>query len=294
VALRSLVRGAVERVMCALPRRTRPGDRLILAYHNVVPSDWEPRGDRSLHLSIDRFEEQLRLIREQAEIVPLMELLTTAAPRERRVAITFDDAYASALTLAVPACAAAEAPCTIFVAPALLGTIPHWDWAADAGAWSGADRERFLWQQSGVPAHGQGDLALSSCAELRIAEYAQLRAAASSALVTIGNHTMRHPNLGALPEDAASDDIEEADRWLRQRFPSQYVPVLAYPFGLARSPMDAARWTTTIDYALRVTGGWSPTATPPGRLQIPRWNVPAGISRHGFQLRLRGRLGSRP
>jgi peptidoglycan/xylan/chitin deacetylase (PgdA/CDA1 family) len=294
VALRSLVRGAVERVLCALPRRTQPGDRLILAYHNVVPTGWAPRGDRSLHLPIDRFEEQLRLIREQAEIVPLMELLTTETPRERRVAITFDDAYASALTLAVPACAAAEAPCTIFVAPALLGTVPHWDWAAETGAWSDADRERFLWQQSGVPAHGQGDLVLSSCAELRIAEYAQLHAIASSALVSIGNHTMRHHNLGALPEDAASDDIEEADRWLRQRFPSQYIPVLAYPFGLVGSHLDAARWATTIEYALRVTGGWSPTATPPERLQIPRWNVPAGISRHGFQLRLQGRLGSRP
>lgn len=294
MALRSLVRGAVERVMCALPRRTQPGDRLILAYHNVVPTGWEPRGDRSLHLPVDKFEAQLRMIRNEAEIVPLMELLTTEAPNDRRVAITFDDAYASALALGVPACAAAEAPCTIFVAPALLGTVPHWDWAADTGAWSGADRERFLWQQSGIPAHGQGDLVPSSCAELRIAEYAQLRAVACSALVTLGNHTMRHPNLGALPADAASDDIEEADRWLRQRFPSQYVPVLAYPFGLAGSPGDAARWTTTIQDALRVTGGWLPTATPSERLQIPRWNVPAGISRHGFQLRLRGRLGSRP
>lgn len=294
MALRSWVRGAVERVMCALPRRTRPGDRLILAYHNVVPSDWAPRGDRSLHLPVDKFEAQLRMIRNEAEIVSLMELLTTDAPRERRVAITFDDAYASALTLAVPACTAAQAPCTIFVAPALLGTVPHWDSAADMGAWSDTDRERFLWQQGGVPAHAQGDLTLSSCDELRIAQYAQLRAVTSATLVTIGNHTMRHPNLGALPADAASDDIEEADRWLRQRFPSQYVPVLAYPFGLAGSLGDAARWTTTIQYALRVTGGWLPTAMPSERLQIPRWNVPAGISRHGFQLRLRGQLGSRP
>jgi peptidoglycan/xylan/chitin deacetylase (PgdA/CDA1 family) len=243
---------------------------------------------------VDKFEAQLQMIREQADIVSLMELLTTDAPNDRRVAITFDDAYASALTLAVPACAAAEAPCTIFVAPAILGTVPHWDWAADTGAWSDTDRERFLWQQGGVPAHGQGDLALSSCDELRIAEYAQLCTVASSALVTIGNHTMRHPNLGALPEDAASDDIEEADRWLRQRFPSQYVPVLAYPFGIVGSHLDTARWSTTIEYALRVTGGWSPNAAPPERLRIPRWNVPAGISRHGFQLRLRGRLGSRP
>ncbi len=294
MTLRSLVRGAAERTLCALPRRTQPGDRLILAYHNVVPTDWAPRGDRSLHLPIDRFEAQLRLIREQAEIVPLMELLTTDVPHKRRVAISFDDAYASALTLGVPACIAADAPCTIFVAPALLGTVPHWDWAAESGAWSDADRERFLWQQGGVPAHGQEDLMHSSCAELRIAEYAHLRAVASSALVTIGNHTMRHPNLGALSEDAASDEIDEADGWLRQRFPSQYVPVLAYPFGLVGSHDDSARWTRTVKYALRVSGGWMKHGEERIRLQTARWNVPAGVSARGFQLRLRGYGNGRP
>ena len=90
--------------MCTLPRRTRPGDRLILAYHNVVPAHWAPRGDRSLHLPVDKFEAQLRMIRNEAEIVPLMELLTTSAPNDRCVAITFDDAYASALELGVGAC----------------------------------------------------------------------------------------------------------------------------------------------------------------------------------------------
>lgn len=293
MTLRSMVRGAAERVMCALPRRTRPGDRLILAYHNVVPADWAPRGDRSLHLPIDRFEKQLRLVREEAEIVPLMELLTTDAPRERRVSITFDDAYASALALGVPACISADAPCTIFVAPALLGTVPHWDMAAELGAWSTSDRERFLWQDLGAVVSAGNALALEVCEELRIAELANLLALGGSAFVTIGNHTMRHPNLGAITADAASNEIGEADRWLRQRFPAQYVPVLAYPFGLAGQHSEAARWTTLIDYALRVSGGWSPVGVLPTRLQMPRWNVPAGISQRGFLARLRGRLGSR-
>jgi peptidoglycan/xylan/chitin deacetylase (PgdA/CDA1 family) len=291
--MRSLLRGAVERVMCALPRRTRPGDRLILAYHNVVPADWAPRGDRSLHLPIDRFEEQLRLIREEAEIVPLMELLTTDAPTDRRVAITFDDAYASALELGVGACVRASVPCTIFVAPGLLGRIPHWDLAAEARAWTTSDRERFLWQERGVPPGAEYVAPSCDTAALRISESGQLRSLVGSPLISIGNHTMWHPNLGALSTQEAREEIGDADRWLRERFPTQYVPVLAYPFGISAADTESACPPGTVEFALGVTGGWISAGTPPKRTQIPRWNVPAGISSEGFSLRLRGRMGSR-
>ena len=290
--MRALARGAAERGMCALPARTRPGDRLILAYHNVVPTDWAPRGDQSLHLPVDRFEDQLRMIREEADIVPLMELLTTHAPNARRVAITFDDAYASALALGVAACVAAGAPCTIFVTPCLLGCVPYWDRAADAGRWSAADRERFLWQHRGVPP-AEDDTGYSSCAALRIAEYSQLHAAVDATPVSIGNHTMHHRNLGALSAEEASEEIAKADHWLRQRFSAQYVPVLANPFGLSAKDAESACRIAAIKFALGVTGGWIASGASPERMQMPRWNVPAGVSREGFSLRLRGRMGSR-
>jgi peptidoglycan/xylan/chitin deacetylase (PgdA/CDA1 family) len=293
--VRALVRGVAERVLCALPRRTNPGDRLILAYHNVVPAGWVPRGDRSLHLPIDKFEAQLRLIRREAEIVPLMELLTTDAPNDRRVAITFDDAYASALTLGVGACVAAGAACTVFVAPGLLGTVPYWDRAADAGAWSEAERGLFLWEHAG---YGDAEtLAMSSATPsdslLQLATADALRAAAGGAGVAIGNHTMRHGNLGALGNDAVCAEVSAADAWLRAFAPQAMVPVLAYPFGIAPKAPGTAIPAACVTWGARVTGGWMSEEPVTAPFALARWNVPAGITTAGFTARVRGRLTGR-
>ena len=293
MSLRSHLRGTIERALCALPSRTRGGDRLVLAYHNVVPAQWGPGGDGSLHLSIDRFVEQIRLIREEADIVPLMELLTTFESKRKRVAITFDDAYASALEIGVRTCVVAKAPCTVFVTPGLLGCVPYWDQAANAGAWSTNDREYFLWQQRGMPPEGELTAGTSADTVLRIADDAQLGQLANQPLVSIGNHTMQHYNLGALKSHEADAEIISAGQWLRQRFPTQYVPVLAYPFGMSATGAGLSDWYKEIEFALCVTGGWIPADVSPERTQVPRWNVPAGVSADGFRLRLRGRLGSR-
>lgn len=289
MTLRSMVRGAAERVMCALPRRTRPGDRLILAYHNVVPADWAPRGDRSLHLSIDKFEAQLRMIRNEAEIVPLMDLLTTDAPSDRRVAITFDDAYASALTLGVGACVAADAPCTVFVAPGLLGHVPSWDMLAERGQWSNVERHRFLWEQHGLGAavSADADVSASVTLTLRISSEAELLSACGQMGVTVGNHTMHHMNLGALSTAEAECDLQAAAGWLQERFPST-APVVAYPYGIPPRDREAAVHSAGLTHGLNVAGGWWHAGRTVSLLAVPRWNVPAGISVSGFRLRLRG------
>ena len=285
MALRSLVRGAVERVMCALPRRTRPGDRLILAYHNVVPSDWAPRGDRSLHLPVDKFEAQLRMIRNEAKIVPLMELLTTSAPNDRRVAVTFDDAYASALELGVGACIAHCAPCTVFVAPGLLGTVPVWDRAADAGNWTDADRRRFLWEQRGLD-EGLPNQKLE--AQLAIATLDVIRAVTAGGLVSVGNHTMTHPNLGALSRSEVITEIDSAGEWIRKQLGRSVIPVLAYPYGIPPTGLTDFDQLAAEKWGLLVTGGWFKDDPSGGALSVARWNVPAGVSSLGFRRRLRG------
>ncbi len=291
---RAAVRTAAESVLVRLPRRTRPGDRLILAYHNVVPAGTPPVGDRSLHLPVDRFEAQLRLVRREADIVPLMELLTTDAPRDRRVAITFDDAYASALRLGVGACVAACAPCTVFVAPGLLGTVPVWDRRAAEGRWSDADREAFLWGDRGIdtaiPWDASSQMRADTC---RIATAGELLACAAQPGVTLGNHTMHHPNLGALGDDEARAEVEEAQAWLAAQVPGRAVPVVAYPYGHAPRRPEAALGVSTVRFGALVTGGWwaRDAARPPHA--TPRWNVPAAISHRGFELRLRGRLQAR-
>jgi peptidoglycan/xylan/chitin deacetylase (PgdA/CDA1 family) len=289
VTLRSMVRGAAERAMCALPRRTRPGDRLILAYHNIVPAGWAPCGDRSLHLPIDKFEAQLRMIRNEAEIVPLKELLTTDAPDDRRVAITFDDAYSSALRLGVQACASASAPCTVFVAPGLLDTVPVWDRAADAGMWTSRDRERFLWEARGSADHSMlSSLASGSSSDpnLRIATEDELRSAVAHAGVTLGNHTMSHANLGALTTKLACEELSAADAWIKAFAREQMTPVVAYPFGIPPQDPSSAIPVCCGNLGLKVMGGWF--SALPNPLELPRWNVAAGVSMAGFAVRLRG------
>ncbi len=293
MSVRALIRGTLERALVSLPRRTRNGDRLVLAYHNVVPDSAQPAGDRSLHLSHARFREQLRAVTNEADVVPLMDVLTRTARGERRVAITFDDAYASALTLGVGECVARGMASTVFVAPALLDTVPHWDWASARGAWSHADREQFLWQEGGR-VRGMDAAGADALPEtLRIATADTLRVAALSDGVTLGNHTMTHPNLGALTTPEVLEELNQAHAWLRAFVPERHVPVVAYPFGHAPRDPAAAVPTTVALHGLMVTGKWASHDQPPLPLAYPRWNVPAGLSTQGFRARLRGWMAGR-
>jgi peptidoglycan/xylan/chitin deacetylase (PgdA/CDA1 family) len=238
---------------------------------------------------VDKFEAQLRMIRDEAEIVPLMELLTTDAPNDRRVAITFDDAYASALDLGVGACVSANAPCTVFVAPGLLGTVPVWDRAADAGQWTDADRNQFLWTQRGTASSSDGASFLTaSNPQCEIGTMDSLLAVARQRLVTFGNHTMTHPNLGALSPAEASSEIERASSWLDEHLRYSSIPVAAYPYGIPPAEWDGGRLAAVVSRGLLVSGGWLGTTAPMSPLGIPRWNVPAGVSSAGFLRRLRG------
>ncbi len=293
IDVRGGVRHVAEAVFQALPRRTHLGDRLVLAYHNIVPDGVDQAGDRSLHLGAERFIRQLDLIRRDSEIVPLMDLLTAPGTRSRLVAITFDDAYASALQLGVAYLAAMGIPCTVFVAPGLLGTVPPWDSLASRGEWTDADRRRFLWDQHGrAPAPAGTEDATAHARLLKIATAGDLRAASRSG-VAFGNHTMTHPNLAALEPSAAQAEIAAADAWLRGEYPDRHIPVVAYPYGLAPTDTAATRPTAAMDFGLLVTGGWIRKAEDLSPYAVPRWNVPAGISDAGFSTRLRGWLSQR-
>lgn len=284
--VRGVLRGGVERVLSSAPRRTSPGDRLILAYHNVVPAGSPASGDRSLHLPVDRFAAQLQCLRAEADVVPLEELLHAGSARVRLVAITFDDAYASALTLGVAACVSHNMPCTVFVTPGLLGQVPTWDTMAQQGLWSDSDRHRFLWEQRGLGAPALADATTDT---LRIATESELLAACGQRGVTVGNHTMHHANLGALSTAEAAAELAEAGEWLRARFP-HVAPVVAYPYGIAPRDRDAALASAGLTHGLEVSGGWWRADHPVAPLAVPRWNVPAGVSVRGFAVRVRGWL----
>jgi peptidoglycan/xylan/chitin deacetylase (PgdA/CDA1 family) len=287
--IKALVKGVLERVAAAMPPRTKAGDRLILAYHGILPPGVDPCGDASLHLPLARFEQQLRALQREADVVPLMDLLQSPPSRDRLAAITFDDAYFTALDLGVRACDASKLPCTVFVSPDLLGTVPVWDRRAESDQWSAAEREFFLWSDSGRDGSSASS-ELPAPAPLRIADAAQLREMlAAFPRLKLGNHTQGHPNLGALSNADTAAQVSTADVWLRRFAGDRLVPVLAYPYGIPPRHPEASVPQSAARFAVLASGGWHSTSALNHPLRVPRWNVPAGMSTAGFVARLRGR-----
>jgi hypothetical protein len=62
--------------------------------------------------------------------------------------------------------------------------------------------------------------------------------------------------------------------------------MLAYPYGISSPEVERAAKAVGYMAAFRVHGGWMKRADT--RWSLPRFNVPAGLSRAGFRLRLAG------
>lgn len=300
--LRVLVKRTAERLLvaggaAALARRRLGARTLVLAYHNVVPDGCDSVGDRSLHLPIAAFRRQIELLRAHAEVVPLEALLD---PPERsvtgpRVAVTFDDAYRGALRAAIPVLREAGLPCTVFVAPALLGAGTTW-WdalAGSGGALPPASREHALWRLGGRAEDVRRWAREAGQAWREVPEWAQpaseaeLLEAAAGAGVRIGLHSWKHANLAILGGAEVEADTRRTLDWLAARGIAA-LPALAFPYGLHSPACAGALAAAGVRAAFRVEGGWSSAGDAP--FALPRLNIPSGLSADGFALRLAGLL----
>lgn len=266
---------------------------LILAYHNIRRDGAEPAGDRSLHLPLGAFRQQLDLLARDCEVISLPQALAPGNGRPR-VAITFDDAYRGALRLGVPELVSRGLPATIFVAPGLLGGRTFW-WDVLAGpeGLPEAVRTQSLEALRGQDAAvrewaGRQQLALAEPPEdCRGAEESELAAAASAPGITLGCHTWSHPNLARLAHEELAGELARPLQWLRQRYGERVLPWISYPYGRWSPPVAEAARVAGFVAGLRVEGGWHRCGAP-DRFGIPRLNVPAGLSGNGFRLRLAG------
>lgn len=282
----------------AVARRRLRTRTLILAYHNVFPDGAPLSGDRSLHLPRREFARQLDHVAQCFEVVPLEALasaLVDERPRDRpRVIITFDDAYAGALTDGLDELAKRRMPATIFVAPALLGVVPWWDTLAEdyGGAVPATVRNHAL-----DILHGRGESVLESHLRHgrnvrshphlpRIGTEAQLARAAAQPGISWGSHTWSHANLRSLPPEEMERQLTRPLEWLRARF-SNVVSWVSYPYGLFATEVEIAAKRTGHTGALRIDGGWIRHSHAP-MYSLPRLNIPSGISIDGFRLRLAG------
>lgn len=291
--VRRALKGAVEVALdasgaAALLRRRLRGRDLVLAYHGIVP-DGEVRADASGHLGVSAFAAQMRELARVARVVPLHALDTPPAAKEGpRVAITFDDGYAGALRHAVPVLVDLGLPATFFVCPDLIGGEPFWwDWRG-LDVWSQAGE--LLERRQGRREQVIPALVAAGCspdgipADARPADLAAVQEAAARPGISIGSHTMRHPNLASLDEAGIRRELEDSKSWLAARVPS-FVPWVAYPYGLADPRVERIAREAGYVGGFVLDGGWIPAARA-RRFALPRLNIASGVTRRGFRLRL--------
>jgi peptidoglycan/xylan/chitin deacetylase (PgdA/CDA1 family) len=287
VAERMLIRMGVAEIA----RRGSRGRTVVLAYHNVVPDNLKPSGDLSLHLPRRDFARQLDLLAESHYVAPISALASPANADRPVVVITFDDAYAGALTAGVEELVKRGMPATIFVAPDLLGTVPWWDILArqNGGAIPDALRREALGHRQGRRGSILANVTTVDAANLavaRIGTESELTSAASRPGITLGSHSWSHPNLSSLEGTTLDAELTRPREWLTARF-SMVVPWLSYPYGLFNPSVQRAAERAGYSGALRIDGGWipRPCLLP---FAMPRMNVPSGLSLDGFRLRVAG------
>jgi peptidoglycan/xylan/chitin deacetylase (PgdA/CDA1 family) len=123
----------------------------------------------------------------------------------------------------------------------------------------------------------------------RPAGIAELRTAIRHAGVTVGSHTVQHPNLTRLDAADLQRELLASKAWLQDRFGNAAIPWLAYPYGLVSDGVAAAAAAAGYVGAFRVSGGWIPKSLVEPH-QLPRLNVPSQLSTDGFVLRISGLL----
>lgn len=185
----------------------------ILMYHYI--NSEEPLRSR-LGVSPQSFEKQMRFLREHKYNILSLEELTDLIRNKKRipaktVAITFDDGYLDNYTNAYPVLKKYNIPATIFV---VINRI---------GKHLGND-DYMSWHQ--------------------------IKELSENGLITIGSHSMNHPNLNEIHSEAElKEEIFESKKIVEQQL-NKEVKFFSYPFG-GRSP-EACRLVSLAGYTAAV------------------------------------------
>jgi peptidoglycan/xylan/chitin deacetylase (PgdA/CDA1 family) len=303
MSLRAIARATLETTLVgtgvtSVARGRMRGRALVLAYHNIVPTGERAVGDRSLHLTQERFAAQLDALLKTHDIVPLDSLLEDAEGKRPRIAITFDDAYTGAVIAGVEVLRSRGLPATIFVTPEFVGGGSFW-WDLIAHPESGlapearahaleccrGEQDRVLaWARAeGLPSQTLPEHA-------RCASETDIALAVGSARIAIGSHTWSHANLAQLSGEELHAELRRPKAWLDARFPAR-KRWLSYPYGHRNAETEQAALAAGYEGAFLIEGGW--TAPVPGApSRLPRLNVPAGMTAKGLSIRAAGLLCS--
>jgi peptidoglycan/xylan/chitin deacetylase (PgdA/CDA1 family) len=226
----------------------------ILAYHGIAVSPHS----RAMHITPQRFQQHMELLRQRYRIVPLLDLVERwrrGASTNGYVAITFDDAYAGVQRYAIPVLRELDLPATIFVASdhAQVGATYWWDeaeqerLAVGGAAWtngpaqvglpplSASDPVSMTTLRTRVLARFSGrwptGIRASDDDEWRSMRFDELQVLAEDARIDFGVHTLTHPSLPSLAYNDQVAEIRDNFALLSERLP-RVRPIIAYPYGL--------------------------------------------------------------
>jgi peptidoglycan/xylan/chitin deacetylase (PgdA/CDA1 family) len=189
----------------ALKKRARNSSQptaRILIYHRIADVKDDPH---RLCVSPSNFQEQMRYLKENFNIIPLVKLVQDIRNKKiqnNSMVITFDDGYVDNLHNALPVLEKFNIPATIFLTSDYIGLD-----------------KPFYWDENTTPEYRGRPMTTYEAKKL-----------SSSRLIEIGGHTASHPKLATLPETDQSREINEGKKRLEEILG---IPLLsfAYPFG---------------------------------------------------------------
>jgi len=175
------------RVFRLVFRKPMPGTFTVLTYHSVKPE----------HSA--RFARQMDALLAAGR--PARASMSQRVPAgERRIAVTFDDAFDSLSEHALPELRRRRIPCTLFVPAAYAGSRPAWI------------RD---------PSHHNAGESVMDKTKLR---------ELSEAGTDIGSHGLEHVRLALLSEDSVRREIRKSKEILEGAVGSE-IELLAFPYG---------------------------------------------------------------
>jgi peptidoglycan/xylan/chitin deacetylase (PgdA/CDA1 family) len=214
-------------------------DVLVLCYH-AVSEDFPA----ALSITPRTFERHLAQLRSWGFEGATFTRAVEAPPARRTVAITFDDAYRSVVTLALPLLEAAGFPATVFVPTDHAGSERPMSWPG-ISQWHGGPHE----------------------AELTPASWEELARLAQAGW-EVGSHTCSHPRLTTVGDEALARELEDSRAAVAQRLGE--CPSIAYPYGDVDDRVVAA--ARAAGYRTGAALPRAPRRTAPA-LQWPRVGV---------------------
>lgn len=310
---RSLIRMLGDAIA---PKGAGQGRLCIVNYHRILE---RPDPLLASEPTVDTFQWQMELLASCFNVLPLHDaigMLATGRMPPRAVAITFDDGYRSTHELALPVLQRYRLPATVFVTTGHLDKGSMWNDIileaarrlprgeldlSDIGFGNHAlhtpeDRQQAVHELTErskyLPPDRRAQLsrkleALVGCSlEQELMLTPEMLQALSQAGIEIGGHTITHPILTCIDDEAARAEIVGNKRHLESII-DKPVRLFAYPNGKEGVDFDArhARMVREAGYSAAFT-----TAVGPATRHTDRYTIPRSRPWDNHPMKFAGRL----